>query len=122
MKYGPILLLTAAFSFAAPLAAPTPAPAAEEAATTGDYDMVMITMTNTLWEAVRFQKKTGKSWVVINGNWVDIKETGTVPASDYRVYMVAVAQDWGAVRMDVRSGRSWRAEAGKWVEIPEPKP
>ena len=124
MRYGPILLLTAALSIAAPAVATAAEQAAvsKEAAANADYDLVMVTMTNTAWQAIRYQVKTGKSWLVNNGGWIEIKESGAVPASEYRVYMVALAQDWGAVRMDARSGRSWRADAGKWVEMPEPKP
>jgi hypothetical protein len=113
-----IPMLVAACLAAGCLPSGTPAPpAAASDDSTDVYRIEMITMSDDMWHAIRYNVETGAAWEVIDGKWSSIKDSATLPESRYRVHMVPLRADWGAVRLDVHSGRSWRAERGTWVEI-----
>jgi len=83
------------------------------------FELAMVATSGFAWNAIRYDILSGKSWVLEEGNWRAIAESGEVPTARYEVRMVALSDDWGAMRIDLRSGRAWHATPAGWSEVQE---
>jgi hypothetical protein len=81
------------------------------------YQIAMAVMADSKWDAIRYDVTSGKTWHIVEGKWMPMKDVDSLPTAQYEVHIVPLKNDWGALRVDVLSGRSWAASPAGWVEI-----
>ncbi len=85
------------------------------------YKCLLITVSEDHYASVRYNLKTGKSWRLDEGVWVEVTEDGIPPASNYEVVITPLPNDFAAIRYDKASGIAWKMVKGKWVSCKEVK-
>jgi|GEM_PF-1417237 len=91
---------------------------------TNAFDIVMVTMSPTIWSSIKYNTGTGAAWIAQNGKWLPLQDAEAIPEGEYVIKMTGLANDWAAIRFDVKTGQSWQCREHAWVEIthttPEP--
>lgn len=89
-------------------------PQAPEAA--GVYQ-VATAYTQRGWMLIRFNVRTGETWLADNNRWKSLRDQSTLQPSSYDVQVQRADQDrkgYVAVRIDRSSGRSWWLSDDTW--------
>lgn len=84
---------------------------------TNEFDIVMVAISATTWESIKYNIGTGEAWIAQGGKWMPVEEAAKIPNGKYLVRMTALANDWAAIRLEVNTGQSWQCRAGTWAEI-----
>ena len=84
---------------------------------TNEFEVVMVAISSTRWQAIRYETGTGKAWIAGSGKWAPIKDSAKIPKGKYVIKMIALSGDWAAIRYEVKTGQSWQCSAGTWKEI-----
>ena len=92
------------------------------ATATNEFDVVMVAMSPTTWESIKYNTGTGEAWIAQSGKWIPIEETAKIPNGKYCVKMTGLSGDWAAVRFEVSTGQSWQCRAGAWEEMTNATP
>ncbi|MDA0322032.1 MAG: hypothetical protein O2923_04860 [Verrucomicrobia bacterium] len=87
-------------------------------ATTNEFDVVMVAISSTTWQSIKYNIRTGEAWIAGSGKWTPIAEAAKIPEGKYAIKMTALSGDWAAIRYEVNTGDSWQCRGGAWVEIP----
>ena len=75
------------------------------------------------WAAVRYDANTGKSWRMMDGRWLSIKELRQLRPKKRSEFIVKIdntaSSRFCALRMDVTSGQCWALEEDTWEPVLE---
>ncbi|TFH13160.1 MAG: hypothetical protein E4H02_12305 [Lentisphaerales bacterium] len=82
-----------------------------------EFEVVMVAISSTRWQALKYETRTGEAWIASSGKWMPIADTAKIPKGKYVIKMTALSGDWAAIRYEVNTGQSWHCRAGAWVEI-----
>jgi hypothetical protein len=86
-----------------------------------DYRMRVVVTRDRKEANVRFNFKTGESWLISVNRTTPVKESASVPEGSYDVTVQSGETSWWAFRIERRSGKAWNlAGAGQWFEFVEP--
>jgi hypothetical protein len=96
---------------------------------TTDYasysDEFQLVSTYTLkgqWVIFKYHEGTGLTWIADRGEWIEIEERETPPASRYQVILKAATGDikgYVAARVDRASGDIWWLKGTQWLPFNE---
>lgn len=90
---------------------------ARASAPTNEFDIVLVAVSPTTWESIKYNTGSGEAWIAQAGKWLPIEDKTKIPHGQYIVKMTALAGDWAALRLEVTTGQSWQCRAGVWVEM-----
>ena len=87
-----------------------------------NFRLLMIESGTSAWTAIRLDTRSGKSWIVGNGNiWKPIQEPQDVNLTPSK-YVVRATRFAGSkyalIRMDSESGRTWFMKNDRWLPMP----
>jgi hypothetical protein len=85
------------------------------------YRHVVIAWRETQAVDIRFDPRSGESWLVDTRTSQKVAESGRVPAGDYDVRAVGTDKDWWGVRVERGTGLGWVMYNDRWNEIAETK-
>lgn len=95
----------------------------ERAVTNPEYKVVMKSTSENRWAAIRYDARTGKSWRMMDSQWLLIKELKQLKPTRPSRFIVkldhTVKERYCALRMDQTSGQCWALKEGTWVPILE---
>lgn len=69
------------------------------------------------WVVLKYDSKTGSTWKAEAGDWIAVKEVGTLPESYYQVVMQPADKDVKghvAARIDRNNGIAWWLKDNQW--------
>ena len=89
----------------------------DAATSTNEFEVVLVAISSTTWQAIKYETGTGEAWIAGSGKWMPIEDTAKIPKGKYVIKMTALSGDWAAIRYEVNTGQSWHCRAGTWVEI-----
>lgn len=84
------------------------------------YAVVTVQMGTHSYDAIRWNRATGKAYLLRGQAWQEIPEADSnavVPRGTYEVQFIPLLNDWGAIRINVETGDTWTMASGQWVAI-----
>ena len=95
----------------------------QKQAQTPNYKVEIKSTGERRWAAVRYDANTGKSWRMMEGRWLPIKELRQLRPKKRSEFIVKIdhtaTSRFCALRMDVNSGQCWALEEDTWTPILE---
>ena len=92
---------------------------------TGAYAIVTVQMGAHSYDAIRWNRTTGESYLLRSQAWQPIPEADidtSLPEGTYEVQFISLQNDWGAIRINTQTGASWTMSDGQWIAIEEAVP
>lgn len=86
----------------------------------GTYAVVTVQMGTHSYDAIRWNRASGESYLLRNQAWQPIPETDEdteLPEGIYEVQFIPLQNDWGAIRINTETGESWTMAQGEWIPI-----
>jgi hypothetical protein len=87
---------------------------------TAAYSVVTTRMGNQSYDAIRWNRATGKSYLLRGQAWQEVPEdapNAALPKGTYEVQFIPLLNDWGAIRINSETGDSWAMANGQWIAI-----
>ncbi len=87
---------------------------------TGTYAVVTVQMGPHSYDAIRWNRTSGESYLLRSQAWQPIPESDEdteLPEGSYEVQFIPLQNDWGAIRINTETGESWTMAEGQWVPI-----
>jgi hypothetical protein len=72
---------------------------------------------NTKSVVLKYNKITGRSWLLNKDKFEKIPEKKSIPRSNYTIVVMPVKNGWFATRIDTKSGKTWRLKNRMWVKM-----
>lgn len=83
---------------------------------------VAVSEGGTDWYGIRWDRRSGQSWMLEEDALVELSESATPPPGRYQVVMATRSDGFGATRIEQTSGRTWILVGREWRELTPQKP